>query len=517
MLKKISHKIDYLLIGIILLAFLLRFIGIKHGFPFITHPDESAIIRSAMGIKFNPNPGHFDWPHLHFYLNYGVYFLFIKFRGLLQILNLRSSLEPAIPLFWRDPLVFYYISRMVSVFMGTLTVWPIYLSGKSLFNRRAGLFAALAFAIIPFHVWRSHYALVDVPTVFWLSWSLYFSTLIIKSPYIKNYILAGFFVGLAASTKYNGGLAAIMVLLAHLLRIYKYEDEKLLSLSGIKLLVVSGLFAALGFFIGTPYSIIDNATFMRSDSSNGALWQFKNVGKVGFSIQVKKFVNNLTYKLSDDFGYTFLSVYIFTFFYSVYKLIKDGKQAVSRDGKVWFLLIMAFIILWYTSGFEKTRSHYYMITYPFIALIVGYFTDLLLSSKAKKYVLYVLVVVVFIAPLLLSFLNVAKFVRGDTRNVLYDWMQENVVQDDFLIYESNSLMPVLEKFSGNDRKRSVEPEELAGRSGYVIIADEGPVRVLQNKHYIWAQGLENVNRVFEVDPKLMKGTYILVLSFSNEE
>lgn len=517
MLKKISHKIDFLLVGIILLAFLLRFIGIKHGFPFITHPDEPAVVRSAMGIKFNPNPGHFDWPHLHYYLNYGVYFLFIKFRGLLQILTLRPTLEPVIPLFWRDPLVFYYISRMVSVFMGALTVWPIYLSGKSLFNRRAGLFAALAFAIIPFHVWRSHYALVDVPTVFWLSWSLYFSTLIMKSPHIKNYILAGFFVGLAASTKYNGGLAAIMVFLAHLMRVYEYEDEKLLSLSGIKLLVVSGIFAFLGFVLGTPYSVIDNATFMRSDSSNGALWQFANVGKVGFSMQAKKFVNNITYKLSDDFGYTFMSVYIFTFFYSAYKLMKDGKQAISRDGRVWFLLIMALFILWYTSGFEKTRSHYYMITYPFIALIVGYFTDLFLSLKANKYVLYGLVVIVFVAPLFLSIFNVAKFVSGDTRNVLYYWMQENVVQHDILVYESNSLMPVMEKFSRNDIEKGVELEELVGRSGYIIISDENPNRALQNEQYNLAQNLGNLKKELEIEPKLMTGTYILVLSFNNEE
>lgn len=169
MLKKISQRIDFVLVGIILFGFILRFIGAKHGFPFITHPDEAAVVRSAMGIKFDPNPAHFDWPHLHFYLNYFVYYLFIKFRAFVQVLGLRSSLEPNIPLFWRDPLVFYYISRLVSIIMGALTAWPIYLAGKSLFNRRAGLFAALAIAITPFHVWHSHYALIDVPTVFWLS------------------------------------------------------------------------------------------------------------------------------------------------------------------------------------------------------------------------------------------------------------------------------------------------------------------------------------------------------------
>lgn len=517
MLKKISHKINFILVGIILLAFVLRFIGIKHGFPFITHPDEPAVVRSATGLRFDPNPGHFDWPHLHYYLNYGVYFIFIKLRGLLQYLNLRPTLEPIIPLFWRDPLVFYYISRLISVFMGALTVWPIYLAGKSLFNRRSGMFAALVFAIIPFHIWHSHYALVDVPATFWLAWSLYFTTLIIRSLHIKNYILAGFFIGLAASTKYNAGLPAFMVLLAHLLRVSEHKDEKLLSFSGIKPLVVSGLFAIFGFVFGTPYSIFDNSTFLRTDSSVGALWQFENVGKVGFSMQVKKFADNMTRGIADDFGYTFLAIYVFTLLLFMYKLIKSRKKAISRDGKVWILLIVGFFILWYTSGFDKTRSHYYMVSYPFVALTVGYFLDWLLSLNISKYISYTLVTVVLILPLVLSILNVTKFVRRDTRNILYDWMQQNVVKEDMLVYESDSLLPIVEKFSENDAEKGIEFEELVGRSGYVIISDEDPNRVLMNEQYILAQDLNNSSIVFEAEPKLTTGTYILVFSFNDEE
>lgn len=107
------------LIAIILLGLALRLYGLNHGFPFIFHPDEPAVVRSATGIRFESNPGHFDWPHLHFYLNFFLYWVFIKFRGLLQILGLRSFLASTFPLLWRDPLVFYWLSRLFDAFFGS--------------------------------------------------------------------------------------------------------------------------------------------------------------------------------------------------------------------------------------------------------------------------------------------------------------------------------------------------------------------------------------------------------------
>src|SRR3989344_8309710 len=116
------------IVAVLLFALAVRLVGINHGFPFIFHVDEPAVVRSALGLRFDPNPGHFDWPHLYFYLNYFLYFLFIKFRAFLQILNLRAAVEDIFPLLWRDPLIFYVISRSLSAIMGAFTVIPVYLT-----------------------------------------------------------------------------------------------------------------------------------------------------------------------------------------------------------------------------------------------------------------------------------------------------------------------------------------------------------------------------------------------------
>ena len=262
--KKI--RLDLVLLLIVFLGLVLRLTGIQHGFPFIFHPDEPTIIRSALAIRFDANPKHFDWPHLYIYINYFLYMIFAKFRDLIELANLKETVVSRFPLIWNDDLIFYYLTRCLSAILGALTAIPVYLSGKSLFGRKVGIFAALAIVLMPYHVWHSHYSLGDIPSAFLLAWGMYFSTLIIKSEKRKNYILAGLFIGLSASIKYNGGLSALMVPVAHFLRILwaNRGEDKIKNFSriflnpeGIKSLFMSGLFAFLAFLIGTPFALFD--------------------------------------------------------------------------------------------------------------------------------------------------------------------------------------------------------------------------------------------------------------------
>src|SRR3989338_1358478 len=114
MLKRLNK---YLLL-ILLLGLSLRLYGINHGFPFIYHVDEPALQRSSYNIRFNLNPGHFDWPHFHFYLNFTLYFMLYIFRGFLQTVGLKEDVIKIFPIIWKDPLVFFLISRLFDAFLG---------------------------------------------------------------------------------------------------------------------------------------------------------------------------------------------------------------------------------------------------------------------------------------------------------------------------------------------------------------------------------------------------------------
>ncbi|MCA9307997.1 MAG: glycosyltransferase family 39 protein [Patescibacteria group bacterium] len=455
------------LLAVLIFALALRIVGLTHGFPFIFHPDEPSVIRSALGIRFDPNPDHFDWPHLHFYLNFLLYGIFVKFRGLLQLLGLQEIFEYIFPYMWRDPLVFYYISRLFNAVLGALTIVPLYLAGSTLFNKRVGLYTAIAFAVIPFHVWVSQYALIDVPMVFWVSWSLYFCARIYTAKQLKDYVLAGLFIGFAASTKYNGGLLALMVPFIHFLS-YKHLHEFNLYKT-FKSFVLSGLGAVLGFFIGTPYAFIDYETFLISDSPKGALWQFRNVGSVTFLEHLGQFVATFTTTIIDDLGYTFLIIFVLCAFYIIYKLLTRKNTVYARS--LIFVLIMGMFMLYYVSGFSRIRSHYFMPAYPFIALSVGYVTYLLLQFKHRFLSIFVITIIYFI-PFVLSAYNSYQLRVPETRLLFYNWLEQGHIQkDDLIVYDTSNMSQIFKKFTFDHLKKKSSFNKFPSGTGYLITTD----------------------------------------------
>ncbi len=420
-----------LLLLIFGLALLLRLLGITHGFPFIFHPDEPAVVREALALRFNKNPGHFDWPHFFIYLNYFLYMLFGKLRTFAEMLGLKGVLPGII---WDDNLIFYLLSRVFAATLGAATVFPIYLIGKKLFTEKAGFLAALVLSLVPFHAWHSHYALIDVPMVFWLSWSLYFSAKLYFESKPVNYVLAGLFAGFAASTKYHGAFALLAVIFAHVLRIQNSRDEKLISFKGLHLLGLSGMFSLVGFAATTPFSVFDFETFVRTDGPKGALWQFTNVGKVSLTTQFCQLVSNFLHKFPNDLSITFLVVYAA----SVIKVIKDRKL------NVWVLLALPSLLLFfYISGFEKDRSHYFMVAYPFFVVLVGAMIAVLLT-KFHRYAPLV-ATLVFALPLYLCIRNAYIFMQTDTRVILYDMLKDTPTGS-IIVYDGGDLTEVMTIF-----------------------------------------------------------------------
>lgn len=510
MLKKLTSINKYLYL-IFALALFVRLIGITHGFPFIFHPDEPSVVRSALGIMYDTNPGHFDWPHLHFYLNYFIFIVFIKLRGVVQILNMRDVFESTFPLLWQDPLVFYYLSRVFDALLGALTIIPVYLTTKYLFGEKQGRYAALIFAIIPFHVWVSRYNLIDVPATFWIAWAIYFCSKILYDRNFHYYLLAGLFIGFAASTKYNGGLIALMLPLAHLLRVWHKEDEELIDREGILMVVYAGLFSVLGFLIGTPYALFDMGTFLISDSPNGALWQFANVGKVDFVTQVEQFLTGMTTSLAKNFGYTFMFAYIGSVLIIIDILIKavtEGKKKrITHDVlKLNLLLIPSLFMFFYISGFSKNRAHYFLIAYPFVAIIGGYVINYIVDylHKKKKWLKYVLPVqVVFFAiPLAFVITEMVTVYRTDTRQMMYTWLKDNVTSEDTLYYDDRDHTVVLEKFSDNKVSRYNKEQENELKTGYMIINVDNPEAELDFAPFY--------NKVFHVYPTLRRGPELVI-------
>ena len=463
MLRKASNYLPL----IIALALGLRLVGITHGLPFIFHTDDPDLVRSALGIKFDLNPGHFDWPHLYIYLNHFVYMVFAKFRDIIAVLGYKEYTYFTLPILWDDELIFYLITRVFSAVLGALTVIPVYLTAKKIFNQRAGWLAGLALAITPFHVWHSHYSLADVPMMFFLAWALYFTASVLFKNSLKDYILAGLFIGLAASTKYNGALMAGGLVLAHLIRVLSEKHEKILDIDSWKRLVLAAVFSTAGFVVGTPYSVLDYETFIRMDGPKGALWQFTNVGSVDFFTRIKQFVDILVFKLPENFGYTIMVLFIITFIYVLINMIKNKKLWINKDLLFFVLLGTGFIF--YIAGQERLRAHYFFIVYPVVIVgSIGFLVQQLdkLTNKYKN----MWWLLIFIVPLCFSLLASYAFYRTDTRLELEEWLLDNH-SGRYIYYEGSVLRPIIEENYSYSKK--VSGKEMNLNSGsFLILSDE---------------------------------------------
>jgi hypothetical protein len=438
MLEKIrAHKI---LLSILLAALVLRLIGFWHGFPFIFHPDEPSVIRSALGLRFNPNPGHFDWPHLHFYLNYLVYIVFIKFRAFLALTPFFDVLKDTV--LWRDPIVFYMLSRILNGFLGAFTIIPLYLAGKEIGGKKAGLLAAVFFAFIPLHVRVSHFALIDVPAVFWMTWGIYFSYKVLTSPSCKNYAVAGLLFGLAASTKYNGLFGAVALIISHLIVSYKaFNFNNFIFKPLLALLMCFG-----AFWIGTPFSVFDFSTFSQTDTPRGAFWQFTNVGSVSFIKQIRQFFTEALSSVAVGVGFTYVLL-LMGF------VVDFGRGLASRKNIQTFLLTAfpAFLIIFNVAGFSRQQSHYYLMAYPFVVLAVSVY----LSSLDLKQYFKLVIIFLLSVPVLLSLHQIIKLSVTDTRVQTYQHIQKHIQPKSTILYNSEDFRPLAEKLKKDYKLKKV--------------------------------------------------------------
>jgi 4-amino-4-deoxy-L-arabinose transferase-like glycosyltransferase len=260
-MKRVNREL--IPIGIILLiALLVRLWGASSGLPYIYHPDEPVYINIFQNIfkKGDLNPHFFNYPSLFFYINSLAYVPYYLFGKLIGIFQTRGDILPPISLTMGVTLAqmptTVYLGRLVTICFGLGTVGLAYIIGKQISGKTlVGVLASLMVAISPATVGHSRLITPDTFVTFFSIASFLASFLIYKQGKTWQYIGAGLCVGLTVSTKYNGGLIILPMLLAHFLRYGK---------TGFKQarLYLALLFCGVGFFATTPYALFDWANFL---------------------------------------------------------------------------------------------------------------------------------------------------------------------------------------------------------------------------------------------------------------
>jgi hypothetical protein len=227
--------------GLLAVAATLRFWGIFWGAPerIDLHPDEMEHVMShALAISLgDPDPKFLNYPSLLIYL-------IAIANGALTRLGLVSA-----------PWQAYVVARSIVAGFGALTApaafWlGLELAGSPLAAGLGGLWVAL----LPLHVWESHFAVTDVVMTFWITVVLAASVRLLRRGELRDYLFIGAAIGLAVASKYTAALVGISPLLATLLARRPMAPS-------LRNLVALGVAALLLCFVATPFSFLHFSQF----------------------------------------------------------------------------------------------------------------------------------------------------------------------------------------------------------------------------------------------------------------
>jgi hypothetical protein len=310
----------------------------------------------------------------------------------------------------------YVVARVVAAVLGTVAVWLTYLAGARFFNNRTiGLLAAaiIGFAFLP--VFYSHLALNDVPTLAPVSLALYGTAGVMRRGRMRDYAIAGAGVGLAAATKYTGGITILCLLSAFV------TDASGGSLRTSARRCAIGLALGLGaFLIANPFAILDFSAFSHGVNSQASLAAGEDPVKLGTRAGSGTAYYLWTFTWGLGWGPTIAAIGG-----AVLLIVR------RRIAMVLTLLpaVIAFII--FMGDQQRFFGRWLMPIFPIIAILAAYggyeLIRFLTARRVPAPVAGTLVAVLLLAQSLVAVIhNDVVLSRPDTRNLARAWMVSHV-------------------------------------------------------------------------------------------
>ena len=472
-----------LLTLILLVAFGLRVWGSGFGLPAYTryHPDEHALVERAAKILWTGdwNLQRFNYPPAYAYvqaIGYAVWFLYGVTRDLWQYLP--TFVVPN----------YYLVGRLLTALFGTLTVLVVYLSGRQISSRRTGLLAAALLGGDYLHIIHSHYATFDVMVGFWVALTLLFSELLRDRQETKWYALAGLCAGLAGATKYNGAVAIVLPILAHILSTPWGEWG---WLNG-RLFLAFGSFL-LGFFGGNPFALGNLPDFL-----GGLATVLHHYGT-----QHPGFEGKANWR----------------WYPSVFLTSADAPWVIAGTlgmlGMLWKewkkgLLLVAFPVIYYVmvSRFIVRFERNMVPLLPFLAIGGGWLIDRgadRLTQRFKRSHLLSSALAVLVATLLICLPLVASvsldrvLAQTDHRELAGQWVEENITKGSKIAIEHYSIPFDYDQYEVKDIIRAGDHElDWYQQEGFeFLIISDGVWEILRREPEIYADKLDALARTTE--------------------
>src|SRR5205823_186513 len=244
----------------------LRLWGVKQGLPYSYNVDEAThfVPRAIAFFSHDYNPQYFLNPPGYSYLLHLVFELWF------------GSGDVVAKAFATDPTKVFVVARVVAAVLGTIAVWLTYLAGERLFGRTAALVGAAVFTFAFLPNFYSHLALNDVPTLAPVALALYGAAGVLRRGWRRDYVIAGLGVGLAAATKYTGGITVLCLLAAA-----ACDGAGGAVPIAVRRTALALVAALLAFVAANPYAVLDFSAFQAGISTQASLAGGEDPVKLG--------------------------------------------------------------------------------------------------------------------------------------------------------------------------------------------------------------------------------------------
>jgi hypothetical protein len=406
---------------VLIVAAGLRFYALGAGIPYAIGVDEPQIMDRAVGMMRSGsyNPHFFDYPTLFIYVQLAiavVRFMLGAMSGRWDALGDVTSAD------------FYFWGRSATAAIGTATVLLVYLIGLR-WGTRPALLAAGLLAVMPLHVRESHFVLTDVPATFFVTLTFLLALRAHERQRLGAFAWAGVAAGLAAATKYTGGLALMLPLVAIWMSPGLRPSRPIATLAAVGAAAGAFLFAA-------PYTLLDLPAFLEGYARLTASYSTAPPGELPWITYAKHLRNSVQWP--------------------AFLLMLGGAglalvRAVKGPGRVRWALAFVFpvVYFWFVSRQTLVFARYLLPLVPFVCLLAAIAVvsgvSLLRRFSIPRAARSILIVTLTVATLLPAAVTSIRFDRTiakyATTGLAYEWIARNVPRGSLIVTEPGS--PVL--------------------------------------------------------------------------
>jgi 4-amino-4-deoxy-L-arabinose transferase-like glycosyltransferase len=409
------------LAAVLLSAVVLRTWAIGRGIPYAVQVDEPEIVERAFNMMRSGSlhPHFFDYPGFTLYLQ--------------LVVSVARFIAGAIGGEWyaldQAPASSFYLwGRVVTALIGAATVLVVYHIGMR-WGARHALLAAGLMAVLPLHVRYSHFVLTDTPLTFFVALTFLLSLLAHERGTLVAFAAAGAAAGLAAGTKYNGGIALLMPVVACWMTH---------PLAAGRMKTISATIAACAgaFLLCAPYTVLDLPAFL--DSFARLAHQYR-VAVIGESLWILYF----KYLVRHAFGWPAILLALGGLGLGLVRLVRG-------PGRVRWTLAVLFPLVYYTmlTSQKIVFARYLLPLTPSVCLLAatGVVSGVSLLRRyeiprAPRTVLIAgLTIAALLPPALMSIGSDREMARASTIDQAYSWILQNVPAGASIMLERRSML-----------------------------------------------------------------------------